>query len=68
MERISNWIKLNKNYILLFFSLFVINFLFFSLTNDYYVNNGEKSIFKYITLVSLVLEFVFMFFRISPAL
>lgn len=62
MERISNWIKLNRNYILLFFSLFVINFLFFSLTNDYYVNNGEKSIFKYITLVSLVLEFVFMFF------
>ena len=60
MERISNWIKLNRNYILLFFSLFVINFLFFSLTNDFYVNNGEKSIFKYIILGSLILELVFM--------
>ena len=61
MEKVCNWIKLNRNYILLFLSLFIINFLFFSLTNDYYINNGEKSIFKYIILGSSFLEIILVF-------
>lgn len=61
MIKVSNWVIENKKYISLFACLFVINYLFFALTNDYYVSIGKDSIFKYVILGSSIFELIFLF-------